>query len=78
MQWQSAQNLVSIESDIAEQGNFQLIDTKGTILYNWNAHIEKGNSKINLPISLKALAKGIYLFRYQSETQFKSISIFNP
>jgi acetyl esterase/lipase len=78
MQWQSEQNLISIESDIAEQGKLQLLDTKGTILCNWNANIENGNTQINLPISLNALAKGIYLISYQSETQSKSISIFNP
>ena len=66
------------KSDIAEQGNLQLLDTKGEILCNWNANIEKGNNKINLPIILDALAKGIYLISYQSENQSKTISIFNP
>jgi hypothetical protein len=39
MQWQVASSTINVESDIAEQGNFQLIDTKGTVLYNWVASI---------------------------------------
>ena len=77
MQWQATSNTINVESDIAEQGNFQLIDTKGTVLYNWVASIEKGNTQVNMPKDIKQLSKGIYLIHYQSETQTKTISIFN-
>ena len=65
------------KSDIAEQGNFQLIDTKGTIINSWKATIEKGQTQVEVPFD-KQFAKGIYLIRYQSATQSKTISIFNP
>jgi hypothetical protein len=77
MQWESTNNLINIKSDIAEQGTFQLIDTKGTIIYTWKASIDKGQNQTTLP-SEKQLPKGIYLLNYKSETQSKTISIFNP
>ncbi|MBK7505041.1 MAG: T9SS type A sorting domain-containing protein [Bacteroidetes bacterium] len=77
MQWQAVTSTIQVESDIAEQGNFQLIDTKGAVLYNWEASIEKGNTQVNMPKDIKQLSKGIYLIRYQSKTQSKTISIFN-
>ena len=66
------------KSDIAEQGNFQLIDTKGTVLHTWQRDINEGNSQIVMPINMQQLAKGIYLLHYKSETKSKTISIFNP
>ena len=77
MQWQSTNNLINIKSDIDEQGTFQLIDTKGTIIYTWKASIDKGQNQTTLP-SEKQLSKGIYLLNYKSDTQSKTISIFNP
>ena len=65
------------KSDIAEQGNLQLLDTKGEILCNWKATMEQGQNQITLPNN-KQLAKGIYLLNYKSENQSKTISIFNP
>ena len=78
MQWLSALQLISIESNISEQGNFQLIDTKGTVLHTWQRDINEGNSQIVMPINMQQLAKGIYLLHYKSETKSKTISIFNP
>ncbi|MBK8673606.1 MAG: hypothetical protein IPN93_11745 [Bacteroidetes bacterium] len=77
MQWESTNNLINIKSDIDEQGTFQLIDTKGTIIYTWKASIDKGQNQTTLP-SEKQLSKGIYLLNYKSDTQSKTISIFNP
>jgi hypothetical protein len=66
-----------IESDLAEECNFQMIDTKGTIIKTWKARVEIGQNQLEMPYNHQ-LAKGIYLIRYQSDTQNKTISIFNP
>jgi hypothetical protein len=77
LQWNASTNLILIESDLAEECNFQLIDTKGAIIKTWKARVEIGQNQLEMPFNHQ-LAKGIYLIRYQSATQNKTISIFNP
>jgi hypothetical protein len=77
MQWDATTHLILIESDLAEECNFQMIDTKGTIIKTWKARVEIGQNQLEMPYNHQ-LAKGIYLIRYQSDTQNKTISIFNP
>ena len=49
------------------------IDKKSTLLKNKETHLPA----LIEPKDIKQLSKGIYLIHYQSETQTKTISIFN-